>query len=306
MLINQTVNTYINLISKKIPLSITGVTSRNFNYLKSKKIIRTNEKIENKKSPNVKLNLFEAFWLLIVNDLRKFGFSDKNLKVVHDFLFTDIIQLEKSGALETSVDLLKSETIKNDIDPTKLNFEFLKSLKDNIPSEELVIFSNLGRSIIHLIQKKKSEIWITISDDENDQTQSIIVNIIDEISLGHNLISDEFKEVNRPILKMPLQGYLEKILQLEIKPEILTHFKLLTDRENQIIEHVLSGNFKEITIKNNEGKWTLKKTTNKDIHGTKVKELKQILGCKNYQSVDLKIRNDQHIYVESTETHNLQ
>lgn len=306
MLINQTVNTYINLISKKIPLSITGVTSRNFNYLKSKKLIRTNEKIENKKSPNVKLNLFEAFWLLIVNDLRKFGFSDKNLKVVHDFLFIDIEQLTKSGALETSIELLKSKTITNDIDPTKLNAEFTEGIIGKIPTEELVLFSNLGRSIIHLIQKKKSEIWITISDDENDQTQSIIVNIIDEISVVHNLISDEFKEVNRPILKMPLQGYLEKILQLEIKPEILTHFKLLTDRENQIIEHVLSGNFKEITIKNNEGKWTLKKTTNKDIHGTKVKELKQILGCKNYQSVDLKIRNDQHIYVESTETHNIQ
>lgn len=297
-------NKYFNLVSREIPLSMTGISSRVFFYLKEKGLTKHVTVDFNKRSPRVKLNYFEAIWLLIIKDLRAFGLPDKHVKVIHDFLFTNGIDLLKNQieTIDTSIEVFKAknEHLENSI--KQIDTEMIENLIKQIPEDEFVFFSNIGR-IFQLIQNNQQpELWIAIEEDtKNNEDFSIIVNLVSNEEIADKNLHPIFEKKNTPKLILPLLNYYEKLFETDIKTETLRFYQLITEREKQILDIIEKKEFKELKIKKTNDNITINQIKDGEITGSQVKAIKRILGCGDFQDINLKFRNDKHIYYVKTE-----
>ena len=67
-----------------------------------------------------------------------------------------------------------------------------------------------------------------------------------------------------------------------------------------LLERVRKNNFKEIIISKGKGKELLIDViVEEDIREDKLRELRKILGLKDYQKITITNRNDKHAYIEN-------
>ena len=113
-------------------------------------------------------------------------------------------------------------------------------------------------------------------------------------------INNESQSLSTSCIKIPLRPLYEKLFDWDIKDETFQSFRLITDREKEILEIIRTGDFKELTITPGKGEPVLKLKSSGSIKGDKVKEIRKLLGLKEYESINLKFRNNKDIYFENT------
>ena len=193
--------------------------------------------------------------------------------------------------------------ISNHIDiGEEINFEvdflYLLAKVKKIPNNERVVLSNLGSLINLLIFSNDSPILIfKMNLDENTK----------EVIPVRGLIESKFTETNQTgtdlssaSIRLPLRPIYEKIFESNIKDETFQAYKLITEKEAEILEIIRSGEFKELIVTPGKKEPKIKLTSSGSIKGDKVKEIRKLLGLKEYQSLTLKFRNDKDIYFENT------
>ncbi len=292
---------YTNLKNKLISLSEIGITSRVFSYWKNNELIIYNT--ESDKRSKVLLNYFDAFWLMIIKELRLFGISDKIIKNIRTTLYSTIIDSYKNG-LVSKDDLLKY-VYGFDADGEEEDFKnyYNNILEDieKIPEDDLVYLSLIGSIItsILIMNDEPNLIILALKDDETNPTESLTIHISSKSEVLDSDMNKKIYGTDVSRLTIPLKPIYDKLFLTDIKTTSLLQYRLISDKENQILELIKKGDFKELIIKMPENELTVTVRNNGEIKGDKVKEIRRLLGVKDYKNITLKFRNDKHIYFEN-------
>ena len=295
---------YSNLILREIPLSATGVTSRVFFYLKNKKLIDyTNSNASDKKSW-VKLNYFEAFWLMMIKEFRIFGIPDRHIKLIKLMLFKTTAELYKEGHFEKELLMKQLGMIwMNEDEREEMHQTFDDYLEgiEKIPEEDLMYLTLIGGIVSRLLLSSDMPVFVLVpnTNPETMKDAPLMFDVITEFVPSDLQMSNEFVNPNISKLTIPLRPIFEKLFTSGIKNELFLHYRLITDKEKQILDLIQEGDFKEIVIKMSEGEPVLKIKNKGEFIGDKAKEIRKILGIKNYKNITLVFRNDKHIYYEN-------
>lgn len=299
---------YSNLILREIPLSATGVTSRVFFYWKEKELINYKATKKGDKRERVKLNYFEAFWLMIIKELRVFGIPDKHIKGIRFVLFKTAAQLYKEG-------LISKEELMRQLGSLSVNGEELSDLNqtfddylegiEKIPESDLPFLTILGSILSMLILLNDSPVLVLMPNTDPEKMEKIplILDVVSEYETSTENRASELMNSKISKLTIPLRPIFEKLFMSGIKNEQFLHYRLITDKENQILNLIQKGDFKEILIKKTDEEPVVLVKGKGEIIGEKVKEIRRILGVKDYDNITLKFRNEKHIYYENESKH---
>lgn len=127
------------------------------------------------------------------------------------------------------------------------------------------------------------------NDYDNLNTNAQLVNLVSK-----TLINDTF--INVPIIPL-----FEKMFENTSFDKYNFHFDLFNENEKKIINALNDDLCKEIKInKHQSGDITLNLTFEEDIKNNHAKEVRRILGLKQYEKIELVYRNDKHLVINNT------
>ncbi|MDG1394944.1 MAG: hypothetical protein P8P86_00120 [Flavobacteriales bacterium] len=295
---------YSNLTLREIPLSATGVSSRVFFYLKDKKLIDYKVAKATDKKSWVKLNYFEAFWLMMIKEFRVFGIPDRHIKLIKSALFKTTAELYKEGHFEKEVLMKQLGMIwMNEDEKEEMHQEFDDYLEgvEKIPESDLIYLTLMGGIISILLLTSDMPVFVLVpnTNPETMKDAPLIIELITELVSSEIQMSNESINPHTSKLTIPLRPIFEKLFMSDIKNKLFLHYRLITDKENQILDLIQEGDFKEIVIKMSGDEPVFNVKNKGEFVGDKAKEIRKILGIKNYKNITLVFRNDKHIYYEN-------
>ena len=299
---------YPKIFEKKIPLNLLDIPSRN--YLNWKKENLLNIPKENKsdnieKREKVLLNVFDALWLSIIKELREFNIDFPTIRAVKDVLYSNI-QLNQDKLDSTSKDefintILKKipDEYQEIIKPLLLDGSFFTLIDKIIDKRNVILFQNIGgilfdilvREIaVSLIIKKNSDA-VEVEFLKNNSGNSS-VHIAESIS--NSIIKDTF--INVPMLPL-----VAKMFENSNFDKYNFQFDLFNQNEKKIIDALNDDLCKEIKVnKHQSGDITLNLTFEADVKNEHAKEVRRILGLKQYEKIELVYRNEKHLIINNT------
>ncbi len=299
---------YPKIFEKKIPLNLLDIPSRN--YLNWKKENLLNITKENKsdsieKREKVLLNVFDALWLLIIKELREFNVDFPTIRAVKDILYT-YIQLDQNKIDSTSNDEFINSILKyipNEfqelIKPLLKDGSFFQLVDKIIDSKNAVLFQNIGGILTDILVKEISVSLIIKKSNGFVEVEFLKIDTTDSysnygIAKSNSIVKDTF--INVPMV--PLIG---KLFENSNFDKYTFQFDLFNQNEIKIINALNDDLCKEIKItKHHSGDITLNLTFEADVKNEHAKEVRRILGLKQYEKIELVYRNEKHLIINNT------
>ncbi len=298
------------LSEKKILLSEIGINPRTYNAWKEEGIIYNEEEtihINDKKEKRkwVYLDVFEALWLLIIVELRKFNLDLKTIKKLKEFLKenSDGIAAIKSLSekdFQKLMTKLSKELVEN-INLTKSKEEFIKSLHPDLLAQNINL-TNLGISIFGvLISKTFPSIIIKLNKEIEEFEFFIAIN---------NHFEDERKDElykfyaeacsESTFINVPIATIIARLFENEKIFDHCYDYGFFNNQEKQLFEAIRNKECDEIKIvKHQSGDYTVNFSDTKEISGEEAKILRRTLGLKMYDRVEVIFRNENHLIIKN-------
>ena len=306
---------FIKLTERKVKLSSLDIVPRVFLNWKKNGVIdfeyqELNEENNRLTSRRMyQFNAFEALWLLMVKELRELRISLDTIKELKGFMFDR--PMKEAIEVITEEDFNRTKEIissKNKEVALIVDGVTLKLVSDNMDtySEELKIFSSRIASLlilmllydetpsIHIVKKTSSKdleffefcpiLYFEGGKDKNDDSFTIIFNRLASSSL----------------VNIPLRPLLMKFFEDDLLFKHAEEFGFYTDQEKEVLKVFRKGDFEKIIIYKNDNHIIVEKTTNNDVRGERVKNLRRLLGMNQYEHLEVKFRNDKHLLVKNT------
>lgn len=312
------VNIYPKLNERLITNKDLEIEPRVFHHWRESGVIDYDKNIEKINIQNkerrgkVFFNAYEALWLLMVKDLRDLNIDLKTIIQVKEFLFADqvnsseltpefIKELSDSGLMETILKSLPEELrikmLNSEMDLSSFISMMQSMSKDNVEfqSNWLTTFYTtillMNKTPVLQLIKKGTLIDINIIVIEDFYPHSTKIESLQEIV--KNLTNDFY-------INVPIRKYFDRIFT-DFKLDVLVEkFELFSKLELEVLEKIQDGDFQEIKIYNNSEKDFLVTVIKKsDLFNEKVRELKKILGLKEYDMIEMIFRNDKHIILKN-------
>lgn len=301
-IINREFIERVQLLHKReIDLSGLPMTSRVFNYNKNKGIIDYEMNDPEGKRRKIKLNYFEAFWVILIQEFRAFGISDQMMRDIKDvFHSTEWGGQENKAANEKqlleTIEKLRADLGVDDETEIKKAIEFVKSNAEQIKKQQTFIAGLLSNM---LLTNEAPVLVIHKNLDESENEDRPLAMYL-EGSPGEKELKEQPK--SSMSIRLPLKSIHELLFDFDLKPEVYKNYKLLNDKELEVIEIVRSGRFKSITIKPGKGEPKYEIQSNGKINNkSQIAALKRAFGTKNYKEVTVKFRNNDELYFEGVE-----
>ncbi len=188
-----------------------------------------------------RFNFFELVYLFIIQDLREMGFSIDKLKLVK----TGLYQKYDFSALLSTLGKEKIEEIKKQGEDTSILEEVLLKKQEiqaaHLEGPEYLKYIPILHAAIFAAIFNKADIRVIISPQGFVSFDSIS-------SAGQR---DSHLNNYRPHIVLPIFNYLLHFLSIDKYQKLLVPYKLLNKQEKLILEHVRSGQYKEIKIRFN-------------------------------------------------------
>lgn len=302
---------YPEIAKKKIPLSLLDISSRVYiNWKKEGLLYRNTEEIalSEVKRQWVYLNVFDALWLSIIAELRNLNLDLETIRELKEFLFSNAeMDANKIDAIskEDFVDSIlnyfpeqQKETAKKILMTTDI-FSHL----DEIITSELGYFLKKISSLILSVLVRGIAVSIVVKKS-SDYLEFLIVNQEKELSLeekekNHAFYSEQF--ANSVFINIPIAPLLRNLFENEKFDTYSIDYGLYTKAEKTILNALNDNDVKEIKIsKHNSGTMTLNISSQKEIKDNSAKELRKIIGLKQYEKIEVVFRNDKHLIVTNT------
>ena len=310
-------NHYPKLTKPKVTLIDLGVAPRVFSNWKEKGIIDYDHKFTDEEVSNnvqrkkIELNVFEALWILIVQELRQFNIGLSTIKALKNFLFslpdynsiTDITKDELDQIINATFDKAAGSFIKS------LNFQ-LKDLVGhfiNSNHEQQVYFNNISslvNAILILGDAPSIQIYKTPADKElSFRIYNPTVEKAFYKQLNKDFRDDFIMESTRnSIINIPIKPLFEQFFENKTLLRHAKVYELYTYVELQILQHIKDKDFQKITIyKSDADTITLEKSSSKQISGHNAKKLRSLLGLKQYKRVEVIFRDDKTLVIKNTQ-----
>jgi hypothetical protein len=299
---------YPKIFEKKIPINLLDISSRN--YLNWKKENLLNIPIENKsvsieKREKVLLNVFDALWLLIIKELREFNVDFLTIRAVKDILYS-YIQLDQNKIDSTPNDEFINSILKyipNEfqelIKPLLKDGSFFQLVDKIMDNKNAVLFQNIGGILTDILIREISVSLIIKKSNGFVEVEFFKIDASDSysnygIAISNSIVKDTF--INVPMV--PLIGKLFENSNLD---KYTFQFDLYNQNEKKVIDALNDDLCKEIKItKHHTGDITLNLTFEADVKNEHAKEVRRILGLKQYEKIELVYRNEKHLIINNT------
>jgi hypothetical protein len=237
------------------------------------------------------ISYIEYIWASIVKQLRKFGYSYDEIKVVKSELIDQNMQPEMVKTYNNQNEF-HEKLKKTGIDENILDYSINTSMDIFISQLEVLVYSSiLNNDNTKLIFNSSSELPVIIISNEtieNYKKQGIMEEV-DELIDNHHI-------------SISLSKILEPIVKLTKEKEIVISSEILTEPERKLLSNIRKDkdSIKEITIKFKVGE-----IDRLDITQTKKVELEskilQMIKTKEYVDIQYKKEKGKIVYCILTE-----
>lgn len=300
---NELSKQFFGLINPEIPLPVTGVTSRVFYYLRNNELVDYPLRDKNEKRERVKLNYFQAFWLLMTKELRIYGMPDKHLRIVKDFMYCNIASLLKKGMIPNNYPTKYLHALGFFTPKVESTFNFSNKFETSlvedmiIGGEEKDYYTNLGLAL-NLLLIGNEDPFLLITDNSEGITEDPISIKLLSSGNGQKLAKEILDPKHSSKIILSFRSIYSKLFELDLKSETFLNYRLISAREKKVLDTVEKGDFKELTIKRKGKDLVMKLKKDGEVTGEDVKTLRRILGSNDFKNVALKYRNDKYTYFE--------
>jgi hypothetical protein len=313
-LINSTMDLfeyYPEIAKKKIPLSLLNISSRVYiNWKKEGLLYRNTEEIAESEMKRkwVYLNVFDALWLSIIAELRNLNLDLETIRELKEFLFSNAeLDANKIYAIskEDFVDSILNYFPKQQKETAKkiLMTTDIFSQLDEIITSEMGYFLKKISSLILSVLVRGIAVSIVVKKS-SDYLEFFIVNQEKGISpeekeKNYAFYSEQF--ANSVFINIPIAPLLRNLFENENFDTYSLDYGLYTKAEKSILNALNDDHVKEIKIsKHTSGTMTLNVSSQKEIKANSAKELRKIIGLKQYEKIEVVFRNDKHLIVTNT------
>ncbi len=274
------------LLNKVFSVKETGINSKIFHSWKIAGLIYTSDELVHKWT---QLSFIEYLWLQTLESMRNFGCSLKTMKELHNYLFTRAYKdnLGKK-TLEENIAALNKISKQRPLDNEE--FRLLYSLNDTLNNPILMSVPNRDITYFYQLVLKcfinNNEVGIIIYDNGKVNTY--------ELEVGEAANSKDTINTSIPHILIPISFFIKKFIADEEKDKFLINIGILTESEMDVINQIRKNNVDKIIITLNNQTHTIKKIDGQIsgiIKEEDAQKVKQVLGLKNYESIELSTRD---------------
>jgi hypothetical protein len=306
---------YPLLTEKKIPLKPLDIHPRlYFNWKKEGLLNETvNEDEIDPKRRKVFLNVFDALWILIIKELRNLNIDLKTILELKKFLFS-VVQLDNEKLAQFSKEDFINSLLENIPfeyhEAVRLEFaeKSIEALIDMIDEEMVIAFKYIGSLLTDVLLLHKAVSLVIIKEKASSELDFVIVknNSNATVEEKNELYEIYSKHLSNDILiNIPILSLVNKLFEDENLEKYCVGFGLFNSNEKKLLKALHDDSCKKISImKYDSGNITFDFTKEIDIKGDNAKEIRKILGLKQYEKVELTYRNDKHLVIKNTKREN--
>jgi len=289
------------ITEKKAPLSISKISTRSYLHWKEMKLIDTDENSDEKRNW-VKLNIYEFVWLEMINACRNFGLPIKDLQIMKTQLM-DIPALEIAKDIEDFQNALKGhytsgkptyneEEIRNQIN----SIMYISEIIEEIPIEDRIHLTVLGSQVNSLLLQNT---YLKLRIFKEDDFLEILLLSDEQYD---QYVELEPNQIIRPHITIDINDIIERFIGEPKNEKNLERWGFINKKERKVLDAIRNKDFSQIIIKrnNNSEDIQIEATLEDDILNEKAKQIRKILGLDEYSEVQIKYRNEKHLFIKST------
>jgi hypothetical protein len=297
-LISKIQNEYSRIFERKASLKLSGVKKRNFYHWKEEGIIDWKSESDDEKRSWVRLNIYDFIWVKIVQAARDFGVPIEAIRNLKNELFVDsIADIQKNSEefFQYHRDFLG--TSEEEIHKIKQFLAFLDTHKEDIIAEgELHLISIFG-AIIHEILFSGFHMVIVFKKADDEYIYDFM-GYSEKYEKVPNFTEDLLIQ---PSLIIPVDALIAEFMEGEDNLPNLIHWGFINPKETKVLDAIRSKDFQSIRIKiNADETLVIEGTIETDLKDDHAKQVRRILGLKEYEEITVKYRNDKHLYLKNT------
>jgi hypothetical protein len=311
---------YPAIAEKKIPLNLLDVSSRvYFNWKKEgliKEVGFQTKEIDNKsKRSNVYLSVYDALWILIIKELRNLNVDLNTIRELKNFIYSNMqIDDEKINGLGNKE---KIATILNYIpeefhQTIEVNFneDYIDTILDEIINEDTIFsFKYIGHLLTSVLLLKRAVSIVIFKGNKVSGYEFLIAPNNNNASLKekeelYRIYSQHYS--NDTFINIPILPLINQLFENEQLEQYCIDFGLFNANEKKILLALNDKTCKKITVlKHDSGNITFDFTKESEIKGDKAKEIRKLLGLKQYEKIEVTYRNDKHLIVKNNSKENI-
>ncbi|MES2379439.1 MAG: hypothetical protein V4538_00250 [Bacteroidota bacterium] len=294
-------NAYPLISTTVVPLSFTGVNARTFYAWKENGLVDLTimKKQDETGRVWIKLNLYEFVWIKIVQCMRDFGLSYDHIKIVKD-RFEIKTYMEIVNNLDEMENMWRNHLHFSEEKVQELRDVFQKLsdimctvYDENDPYEQqkTVLFNMI---ITTMMKQAKSSILL-LKEKDGFRSDIMFYNGIEDID------SRMFKNIRKPHFEIPLLEIIEEFFDQPKSEEYGMQLGLFNPKEKRVLDALKKNDFKELHIKiDDKNDFIIEAIEEGNITDEQAAQVRKMLGLGNYQSINLKFRNEKNLYFKKT------
>ena len=290
---------YPRITERRATLNVTGVGTKAYLYWRSKGLVGEYTEVEKGvKREWVRLNLYDFVWVKMLQSMRTFGMSVETMKHIKLYLEADMVKIlsgQPIAGMEGEIVVATEHLSEEKKEVVKNVSAYLTEVSSSLEPEEKHLTTLMG-ALISLVVLMNKKVSILITQTEESMMCSLAIPELLENTTEHLL-----EQLSAPHFNIPLNGYVEEFMGNPKNENNLFEWGFINPKEMKVLEALRNNDYKEILIKKVgvEKEIIIEAKLSKEINGAKARELRKILGLKEYEQVALKYRNDNTLYVEN-------
>lgn len=275
------------LLEKTFSVAQANIDSKMFHSWKLDGLLSTIER-----GKMAKMSFIELMWLYTLDTMRKFGCSRRLMKDVHDYFFTRAYNDKLTvKTYQEKLDYLNSLSRS-----TVLTYDQIEEKKyyEEFLNDEVLLLS-IEKDITYFYQ-------LVVSCFANNQEVGIIIFEDGSFTTYESRLHLSNKEngidLSIPHLIIPITHLIKSFIVDKEREKFLESAGLLNDEELNLLKHVRNKNIQKLTIQFNNENHKISKIESEEngfLDDVKVNKIKEVLGLKNYESINLTTRDRKSI-----------
>ena len=238
---------------------------------------------------DIEVSFIQMIWLRVLDTLRSLSYPIDDIEKVADYFFKDAYfdNLPQKN-IEYNKALLEEKKGKGSL--TDQEYQLLKKIDSFLADEHFLHalkfdINYLSNLVSHCISTSLEAVILIYSNGR-------VVEQLGQTVFSHKEIDFD---LNEPHINLSLKYYLKEFIADEQLQRIIMP-QILNDDEKYILKELRNENIKELSIKKNGGKIVrVDLASDSVISGDQAREIKKILGLRNYEEITLSTRDENNI-----------
>jgi len=269
-----------------------GIGAREFFYWVKQGIIDVKKTETNQAAWN-RLNLYDAVWIRIIQELRSFNFPFKGISIIKDHFFKDALEPLRSWSPQGLEQILQTKISPEVSRKVAAQFQQIQSDQPVLDMNGNVLNQTVLAGLLYDIIVNSREIKIHISMPSGN-----FMMFIEGITYGQDLDQKFDQETH---LTINLNKILADFLLDTRFEKVNKEFGFISEDEKTVLAALENPKIREIHIKKDESEdITIRLTSRTELRDENAKRVKKILRMNEFSEVRVVTRTGNHVILENT------